>query len=156
MKESCQVAKTLAWSMITSETKMQMKEEWSKVGCYGLHLHCPEGATPKDGPSAGTAIVVTLLSTLLQLPVNNKVAITGEIDLNGSVTEIGGLEAKVWGAKRAGVSRVLFPKDNETDLLQMLKQEEVPFDEHFTYRMVSSIQEVMEEMFVTDYNFQYL
>lgn len=155
MKESCQVAKTLAWSMITPDTKVQIKEEWSKNGCYGLHLHCPEGATPKDGPSAGTAIAITILSTLLHLPVNNNVAITGEIDLNGSVTEIGGLEAKIWGAKRAGVSRVLFPLDNEADLRQILKQEVIPFDDTFTYKMVSSIKEVVEEMFMTNYNFQY-
>ena len=116
MKESMKCAKTVAWNLIPDENKKKLKEEWSDLGNWGLHIHCPDGATPKDGPSAGCAITIGIISRLCNIKVNNKIALTGEIDLNGNVKKIGGLKAKIEGAKRAGVELVLVPTENEQEL----------------------------------------
>ena len=146
MKESMSVAKTVAWNLLTEATKADLHAK-SKENGFGLHIHCPDGGTPKDGPSAGTAITVSILSSLLGVPVNNTVAITGEIDLNGQVCQIGGLDTKVRGAKKAGVSTVLFPKSNEHDL-QSIQKHYSPFAEGaFEYTMVETIWDVLPFVF---------
>ena len=154
MKESMSVAKTVAWNMLTDATKNELYER-SKEKSFGLHIHCPDGGTPKDGPSAGTAITVCILSSLLELQVDNTVAITGEIDLNGQVCQIGGLDTKIRGAKKAGVKKVLFPKTNAHDL-QSIKKHYSPFaDNMLEYVMVETIWDVLPHVFTTKkYPFQ--
>ena len=84
-----------------------------------FHIHVPEGATPKDGPSAGIAMVTSIVSSITKIPVNKEIAMTGEVTLTGQVLPIGGLKEKLLAAHRAGVKKVLIPKDNEKDLVDI-------------------------------------
>ncbi len=84
-----------------------------------FHIHVPEGATPKDGPSAGIAIVTSIVSSITKIPVNKEIAMTGEVTVTGQVLPIGGLKEKLLAAHRAGIKQVLIPKDNEKDLVDI-------------------------------------
>jgi endopeptidase La len=120
MKESMSVAKTLAWSLLSKERMLELKS--SNECSQGIHIHVPEGATPKDGPSAGTAITIVLYSLFSNKQIRNDVAITGEICLQGKVTAIGGLDLKMLGGIRSGVKRFLFPKENEKDFKDFMEK----------------------------------
>ena len=87
-----------------------------------FHIHVPEGATPKDGPSAGIAMVTSIVSSITKIPVKREIAMTGEVTVTGQVLPIGGLKEKLLAAHRAGVKKVLIPKDNEKDLVDIPKK----------------------------------
>lgn len=154
MKESMICAKTLAWNLIPKSVKKDINEEIESFGNFGLHLHCPEAATPKDGPSAGITITTAIISRLCNVKVRNDIAMTGEIDLHGNVHAIGGLEAKLEGAKRAGVSLCLVPKDNEDDYDKIMKRRKenngspTMNSELPEVKIVSTIMEVLKEALV--------
>ena len=86
---------------------------------YDIHIHVPEGATPKDGPSAGVGMCVALVSVLTMIPVRADVAMTGEITLRGQVLRIGGLKEKLLAAHRAKIETVIIPAENERDLAEI-------------------------------------
>ena len=89
---------------------------------HDLHIHVPDGATPKDGPSAGITLTTAIASLVTGTPVKSTIAMTGEISLRGEVTPIGGLPEKLMAAHRAGVLQVLIPADNEDDLQDVAKE----------------------------------
>jgi ATP-dependent Lon protease len=112
MKESMNLARTLAWSLTSAERKETFKAHFHN---NGLHVHTPEGSVPKDGPSAGCCSTVAIYSLLNERKMKEHFAITGEIDLNGSIGEIGGFEFKILGSVKAGFTHFIFPKDNIRD-----------------------------------------
>jgi ATP-dependent Lon protease len=136
MKESMTVAKSLAWSLVLKDPVL--KETLEKNQQQGVHIHVPEGATPKDGPSAGTAITMVLYSLFSGRPINNTVAITGEICLQGRVTAIGGLTLKIVGGLRAGVKTFIYPNENEKDFAKFMKT-------YATHPMVLNVQFIAVE-----------
>ena len=151
MKESMTVAKSLAWSLFLlqkSEKALELQQKLEETKHQGLHIHVPEGATPKDGPSAGTAITVVLYSLFSGLPIKNDVAITGEICLQGRVTAIGGLELKILGGIRAGVKTFIYPKENSNDFnkfMEMYGNKSIITDIQFI--SVEQIEEVIPLLF---------
>ena len=145
MKESIDVAKTVAWNLLSSEEQDKIVNNYQS---RGLHLHCPDGATPKDGPSGGTAITCVIYSFLTGKPIKNDIAITGEIDLDGNVTMIGGLDAKLTGAKHAGVKLALIPKENERDLEIIKKKNKSLIDNNFEVITISHVNDAIEYIFV--------
>jgi ATP-dependent Lon protease len=107
---------------------------------YDVHIHVPEGATPKDGPSAGVGMCTAFVSALTKIPVRADVAMTGEITLRGEVLPIGGLKEKLLAASRGGVSTVLIPHENERDLIEIPKN----IKQNLDIRAVRWIDEVFE------------
>ena len=145
MKESMQCAKTLALNLINKSERDNITEEL-KTNPFGLHIHCPDGATPKDGPSAGITITAGIYSVLTNKPVRNDVAMTGEVDLMGNVKAIGGLDAKINGAIKAGVKFVIFPKENEQDWIKI--QKENVLDGEIEIFMAENIEEVIQRVII--------
>lgn len=137
MKESCQAA--LSYIRSHYEQFGLAKDLFSKID---IHVHVPEGATPKDGPSAGGAITTALVSALTKRPVDKYLAMTGEMTLRGRITEIGGVKEKVLAAHRSGIKRVLLPKENKKDY-----DEDVPekVKQEIQFTFVDRIEEVLEK-----------
>jgi len=135
MQESVQAAMTVVRSRAAKlgiDPKFQQELD--------AHVHVPEGATPKDGPSAGIAMCTALVSALTRIPVRADVAMTGEITLRGKVLPIGGLKEKLLAAHRAGIKLVLIPEENEKDLVEIPKAILRKFD----VKAVSTIDEVLK------------
>jgi ATP-dependent Lon protease len=138
MQESAQAA--LSW-VRANATQLGVPENWFAE--HDVHIHVPAGAVPKDGPSAGITIATAIASLVLDKPVAEDVGMTGEITLTGQVLPIGGLREKVLAAQRAGLKRIVVPRDNEPDL------EELPDEtrEELEFILVDAIGEVFDVAF---------
>ena len=147
MKESMNVALTLAWNLTTIERRDNIWDVQNH-SLNGVHIHCPEGAVPKDGPSAGTAITVAIYSLFNNRHIKYNIAITGEISFDGNVTEIGGLDLKILGAIKAGVKEIIFPVENMKDYNNFMdKYKNTSLIEGIKFHPVNFIQEVFELVF---------
>lgn len=144
MEESVRVAKTVGWNLLTREEQDKVIKEWDS---RGLHIHFPDGGTPKDGPSGGTAITCAIYSLLTNRKIKNNVAITGEIDLDGNTTQIGGLDAKLNGAKKAGVKLALIPKENHREFLIVKKNNPELVDKNFKVYEISHVRDALKYIF---------
>ncbi|MFE8696915.1 endopeptidase La [Cytobacillus sp. FJAT-53684] len=135
MKESAQAA----FSYVRSKAKeLDIEEDFHEK--YDIHIHVPEGAVPKDGPSAGITITTALVSALSGKSIRKEVGMTGEITLRGRVLPIGGLKEKSLSAHRAGLTKIIIPKDNEKDI------DDIPESvrEDLTFILVSHVDEVLK------------
>ena len=135
MKESIAAASSLVRSMSPG-----IGVKPTQFARMDIHVHVPEGATPKDGPSAGIAMVTAIVSVLTGIPVYKNIAMTGEITLRGNVLPIGGLKEKLLAALRGGINTVVIPKDNEKDLREI--DEDVV--NNLTIMPVSSVEDVLK------------
>ena len=117
----------------------------TKFDTLDIHVHVPDGATPKDGPSAGLAMVTSIVSVLTRIPVRKDIAMTGEVSLRGNAMPIGGLKEKLLAALRGGITTVLIPQENKKDL------PEIPDNvkEGLTIIPVSHVSEVLEHALVS-------
>ena len=142
MQESAQIARSYVWSQA---------ESWSiDLNVFknnGLHLHVPAGAIPKDGPSAGITMVVAIASLLMQNPVRNDTAMTGEINLSGEVLPIGGVREKVLAAHRIGIKRVVLPQQNQKDLVDIPADIRQQIEFIFCERIEQVLTNVLERQF---------
>ncbi|MCX7833661.1 MAG: endopeptidase La [Ignavibacteria bacterium] len=138
MKESAQAGLSFIKSNMT---KFNIPKDYFKN--KEIHIHVPEGAIPKDGPSAGITMTMAMLSAITRVPAKTDVAMTGEITLRGTILPVGGLNEKMLAALRSGIKTVLIPKDNEKDL------EEVPKEikDNLTIRLVRNIPEAIPYVF---------
>ena len=141
------VAKSISWNILPDKYKKKYIKKWKDIGNTGFHIHCPDASTPKDGPSAGIAITTAIISNLLNEPINHEIGMTGEINLSGNITEIGGLEHKLVGAKKAGVKLVLCPLDNKLDLEKTRKNCPNLIDKNFNVELVDNIYEAFKIIF---------
>jgi endopeptidase La len=147
IKESTEVACSLAWNILDEKLKDKFMDFWKKKP-MGFHIHCPEGAVPKDGPSAGAALTLSMYSLLTNRKIKNNVAMTGEINLQGQVMQIGGLEEKLEGAKRAGITLALVPKENKKHLDKILDRNTSLFDTTFKYEIIENFDDVINHALI--------
>ena len=143
IKESIEVALSVAWNYIPIEKQNEWMERWKQYP-ESFHIHCPDGAVSKDGPSAGAAMGLTFYSRLMDKKVKHTIAMTGEMNLRGEVTKIGGLEEKLTGAKRAGATLVLIPKENEEDLVSIKKRNSNLLSDDFKVIPINHFSQVLK------------
>jgi ATP-dependent Lon protease len=138
MQESAQAA--LSWVRAHAE-KLDLEEDWFRE--HDIHLHVPAGAVPKDGPSAGITMATAIASLVRNQPVSEDVGMTGEITLTGQVLPIGGIREKTLAAQRAGLKRIIMPRDNEPDLAELPKETK----EQLEFVLVDTIDQVFDAAF---------
>jgi len=115
MQESMHVSQTLAWNLTSLSQQQELREKYDNKFKYGIHIHVGDGSISKDGPSGGVAITTVIYSILNDKLIKSNIALTGEIDFNGGVNQIGGLDLKILGSIKSGVNEFIFPKENMKD-----------------------------------------
>lgn len=147
MQESMNVALTLAYKLCPKERLDKIIKQYNGDIKYGIHIHTPEGATPKDGPSAGSCITTVIYSLLSNMPIKQKCGITGEIQLTGSITAIGGLDAKILGSLKSGINTYFYPQENEYDFKKFYeKYKDKQEIQGINFLAVSNIEELLDKI----------
>ena len=136
MKESSSTAFSFAKIKLS-----QLDFDTNEIEKYNIHLHIPEGAVPKEGPSAGVTLAVSIISLLTGIPVRKNFAMTGEITLRGRILPVGGIKEKIIAAHRYGIGNVLIPSENEKDF-----KEDIPDDikESMKVHLVDNMDELLD------------
>ena len=135
MKESV----TIALEYIRSNAEL-LGIDPEVLNQYNIHIHVPEGATPKDGPSAGIAMLTSMVSSFTQKRINKSIAMTGEITLRGKVLPVGGIKEKILAAKRANIKEIILCKDNKRDIEEIKPN----YIEGLTFHYVDKMSEVLD------------
>ncbi|NQX84142.1 MAG: endopeptidase La, partial [Mycoplasmataceae bacterium] len=117
--------------------------DYSKFESNDIHVHVPEGATPKDGPSAGVTFTTSLISALTNIPVSPKVAMTGEITLRGNVLAIGGLKEKTLAAERMGIKKIFIPSENEKDIVDLAPE----VKKNIEFKLATKYTDIFDDLF---------
>jgi ATP-dependent Lon protease len=138
MKESVQIALSVARNLISSVLPAQFD-----FSSHDLHVHVPAGAIPKDGPSAGVTVLLSLVSLILKKPLSAQLGMTGEITLRGLILPVGGIKEKVLAAHRAGLTQMILPKKNEPDLIQVPLQ----VRQQLEFKFFDRVEDVLNEVF---------
>lgn len=141
MRESVICAFTTAINILNIEIRNKIIDNFP----YGFHIHAPDGGTPKDGPSAGCAFTTAFISVLLGKKINKYVAMTGEIELTGKISKIGGLDAKLSGAKKAGIKYVYICNDNRDDYETVKRKNPELFDDNFEIKIIDHIFDIVTD-----------
>jgi ATP-dependent Lon protease len=144
MKESIICALTAATHQLNPSIRQNMLNKFP----HGFHIHTPDGATPKDGPSAGCAFTTAFVSRILGKQIRNDIAMTGEIDLTGRVTKIGGLLYKLNGAKKAGVTHVLCSIENKDDYDKIIEKNKDIICDTFQVSFVTNVREIFKQVII--------
>lgn len=147
MKESMNVAMTVALNLINENQMKNILSTFSNTKMQGIHIHIPDGSIPKDGPSAGSAITLVIYSLLLNKKIRNNYALTGEINLQGNITAIGGLDLKILGGIKAGVTTFLYPKDNSKEFKLLYEKQQEKLEE-YDFKEVSHITDVIKYIII--------
>ena len=152
MKESVQCSLTCALNYIKLNINKynitNFNEYFIENFKNGFHVHTPSTATPKDGPSAGLAFTCAFISRILNKPINNTIGMTGEIELTGRITKIGGLNFKLIGAKKAGIIQVYIPLENINDLEEIKEKYPQLINDNFKVDTVEYIEEIIDKILV--------
>jgi ATP-dependent Lon protease len=142
MKESIQCSLTACIEYLKRKNIKINMDEFKQ----GFHIHTPSTSIPKDGPSAGCAFTTAFISRILNRPIKNYIAMTGEIELTGRITKIGGLNYKLFGAKKAGVKLVYVPYENEKDINEIKIKSPKLIDSNFEIKFFNYIDEIIDEI----------
>jgi ATP-dependent Lon protease len=146
MRESMHVSLTVAWNLTSEERKKQIRKLYDgDNNKYGINIHTGDGSVQKDGPSAGVTITSVIYSLLNDIPIRAKIAMTSEIQMNGSLTAIGGLKYKILGSIKAGIKEIVYPKDNERDFKEFFdKYKDDAILKNITFHSVDHMNDVLE------------
>jgi ATP-dependent Lon protease len=152
MKESVQCSLTCALDYIKRNLNkyniIDLQQYLNENFKTGFHVHCPNTATPKDGPSAGCAFTSCFISRILNIPIKNNIAMTGEIELTGRITKIGGLNYKLIGAKKAGVNLVYIPYENKNDFDEIINKNSTLIDNNFKVQLIEYIDDFIDMILI--------
>lgn len=146
LKDVMRESASIAFSYIKSNAKkfgIKITDENNIFSSFDYHVHSPDGATPKDGPSAGVTFTTSMISLILNKPVSQHIAMTGEITLNGKVLPIGGLREKAISAHRSGIKKIFIPKENENDITEIPSE----VKKVMKFVLVKTYDEIFNELF---------